>query len=339
MKERSLLYIGNRLSKKGGTVTSIETLGLFLRKEGYTVYMASSKPNKVLRLLDMMFATIKYAPKVSVVLIDTYSTQNFYYAVTIANLCRLLRVPYIPILRGGDLPSRLTNNKKTSWKLFNGAKTNVVPSNYLMEQFSKKGYTNLTYIPNTIEQDKYIFKERSNISPKLLWVRSFAEIYNPLLALEILESLLDQGLAASLCMVGPEKDGSLANCQKIAKERNLPITFTGKLEKERWLELSSQYDIFINTTNFDNTPVSVIEAMALGLPVISTNVGGIPSLLNNQNDAILVPPNNKTAFVEAIKELLSNGYQVTFLTENARRKVENFDWEKVKHTWMQLLDA
>jgi len=172
-----------------------------------------------------------------------------------------------------------------------------------------------------------------------LWVRSFAEIYNPTLALEVLETLLDHGLEATLCMVGPEKDGSLVHCQKIAKDKNLPVTFTGKLEKVVWIELSKEYDIFINTTNFDNTPVSVIEAMALGLPVISTNVGGIPFLLNDQKDAILVPPNNKTAFVAAISQLLPHPERVTFLTENARNKVENFDWEKVKHMWAQLLNA
>lgn len=339
MRSKSLLYIGNRLSEKGGTVTSIETLGSFLRNEGYTVFMASSKPNKILRLLDMMLSTIKYSHKVTAVLIDTYSTQNFYYAVTIANLCRLLRIPYIPILRGGNLPNRLKNNQRLSYRIFKGAKTNIAPSMYLYDTFKRHGYSNLTYIPNTIALNNYTFTKRSVIAPKLLWVRSFAEIYNPTLALEVLETLLDQGLEATLCMVGPEKDGSLAHCQKIAKDKNLPVTFTGKLEKAAWIELSKQYDIFINTTNFDNTPVSVIEVMALGLPVVSTNVGGIPYLLEDRKDAIVVPANDESAFVTAISELLSHPEQVTFLTENARSKVENFDWEKIKHVWTQLLDA
>ena len=107
MQKRSLLYIGNKLSKKGTTVSTIDTLGSLLEREGLNVYSASSFKNKLIRILDMTFKTLRYSSRVSVVLIDTYSTNNFYYALTIAKLCRMLRIPYIPILHGGNLPERL----------------------------------------------------------------------------------------------------------------------------------------------------------------------------------------------------------------------------------------
>ena len=335
---RHILYIGNKLSNSGSNVTSIETLGSFLQNEGYEVVMASSKKNKILRLLDMLFTTIKYSNKVSLVLIDTYSTQNFYYSILVAQVCRILNLAYIPILRGGMLPDRLEKSSKLCKKLFNNAKTNVSPSNYLMEAFKKEGYTNLTYIPNTIEIDNYPFFERKNIKAKLLWVRSFSEIYNPLLAIKIVEKLLDKNITVKLCMIGPEKDGSLSNCKEIAEQKSLPIIFTGKLEKAAWIEQSKHYDIFINTTNFDNTPVSVMEAMALGLPVISTNVGGLPFLIDHQKTGVLVPPNDKFKFVDAIMDLIENPKKAQSLATNARAAVENFDWEKVKHHWFRVLN-
>lgn len=337
MHQKSLLYIGNKLSQKGATVTSIETLGAFLDLEGYTVYMASSKKNKVLRLFDMLFSTLKYGSRVSCVLIDTYSTQNFYFAVAVGNICRLLRVPYVPILRGGDLPARLKKSQSMSKRFFHGAKTCVAPSQYLMGEFNKAGYTNLTYIPNTIEIEKYNFLRRKQVGPKLLWVRAFAEIYNPRLALEIIEMLLQSYPNASLCMVGPEKDGSLQKCKTYAREQQLPIRFTGRLSKEDWRGISTQYDIFINTTNFDNTPVSVIEAMALGLPVISTNVGGVPFLIDDQKDGLLVPKNDSHTFVAAIHKLCASNDLAERLSVNARKKAETFDWQNVKLHWASLL--
>lgn len=336
-QKQSLLYIGNKLSKKGSTVTSIETLGNFLSQEGYSVISVSSYKNKIFRLLDMLWATFKYRNTVSIVLIDTYSTQNFYYAVAVATLCRILKMPYVPILRGGNLPNRLQKSKRTSQKLFNGAKTNVAPSQYIFEEFKKEGFKNLTYIPNTIEIKNYPFQESGNVKPKLLWVRSFSEIYNPLLALEIVEILQKKGMKVSLCMVGPDKDGTWERCKKVVKELNLPVTFTGMLAKKEWIALSQEFDIFINTTNFDNMPVSVMEAMALGLPVISTNVGGLPFLIENNVDGILVPPNNSEAFVSAIEDLCTNSSQAQKLTENARLKMEGFDWKKIKHNWIALL--
>ena len=336
MKKR-LLYIGNNLSSKKGTVTTIETLSGLLRNSGYRVLMASSFQNKALRLLDMLWQTFYNRNKVDVVLIDTYSTQNFWYAIGVASLCRALKMPYIPILHGGNLPNRLKKNPKLSRKLFDKAKTNIAPSHYLLAAFKKKEYTNLTYIPNIIEIANYPFLLRNKIKPKLLWVRSFDAIYNPLLAIKIVEELLDKNIDVSLCMVGPDKDGSLEKCRELVQQKNLPITFTGLLSKQEWISLSKDFDIFINTTNFDNTPVSVIEAMALVLPVISTNVGGLPYLIENNKTGILVPPNNVEAFVEAIRDLLSSPEKAELLAKNARDVVEQFDWDVVKGKWDEVL--
>src|SRR5690606_41312383 len=83
-------------------------------------------------------------------------------------------------------------------------------------------------------------------------------------------------------------DGSLSAAKKYAKKHDLRVNFTGKLKKKEWIKLSAAYDIFINTSDIDNTPVSVIEAMALGLPVVSTNVGGIPYLIEEGKTGLLV---------------------------------------------------
>ncbi len=334
---KRLLYIGNKLSKKGNTVTSIETLGSLLDKEGFSVVSASSVKNKVLRLFDMMLAVIKNRSKVSYVLIDTYSTQNFYYAVIVGKLCTVFNLPYIPILRGGNLPYRLKQNPGLCKSLFGKAFTNVAPSRYLLEQFQQEGIENLTYIPNTLEIENYPFKKREAVVAKLLWVRSFSELYNPLLALEVVEILQKRGVEVSLCMVGPEKDGSMARCKKVAEELKLPVTFTGMLTKGEWIALAKDYDIFINTTNFDNMPVSVMEAMALGLVVVSTDVGGLGFLIDEGKDGILVPAKNAEAFVKVIVELCEQPAKVQGITQNARLKMEGFDWEKVKHSWIELL--
>lgn len=337
-KRKKLLYVGNKLSKFGITVTSIETLGALLKREGFEIIFTSSKKNKILRLLDMISMVLRNAFKVNYILIDTYSTQNFYYAIVVGNLARLLKVKYIPILRGGDLPTRLKNSPAQSRKLFFGAFKNVAPSLYLEKAFIEEGYKNLIHIPNTIELKNYEFKLRETLEVKLLWVRSFNKIYNPTLAIDIVSSLISEGYSASLCMIGPEKDGSLEECKKIAITQNLPVTFTGGLNKEEWIKKSEEFDIFINTTNFDNTPVSVIEAMALGLPVISTNVGGLPYLIENSVDGILVPPNNSKAFMKEIVKLIEQPEKTQNLTKKARKKVELFDWEAVKHQWLQLLN-
>jgi glycosyltransferase involved in cell wall biosynthesis len=138
-------------------------------------------------------------------------------------------------------------------------------------------------------------------------------------------------------MIGPDKDGSLNRCRQYAQSKNLPVTFTGKLSKEEWRAKSKDFDIFLNTTNFDNTPVSVIEAMALGMPVVSTDVGGIPHLVTNEVNGLLVPPNDEAAITLAVKKLCGDPNLTEKLSKNAREKVEEFDWQIVKQHWIKLL--
>jgi glycosyltransferase involved in cell wall biosynthesis len=334
---KNLLYIGNNLSNDNKTPTTVETLGRLLVLEGFTVKTASSKSNKLLRLLDMLKAVILSKKKVDYVLIDTYSTTNFYYAYLVSQLCRVLRLKYIPILHGGNLQKRLKYSPKLSKALFKNAFKNVTPSEYLKSQFEDFDYHNLIVIPNTIELKNYIFKKRTFNKPKLLWVRSFAEIYNPLLAVEILKVLKEEHIEASLCMVGPEKDGSLKLAKQFAKELGVAVKFTGKLSKKEWITLSEDYNIFINTTNFDNMPVSVIEAMALGLQLVSTNVGGIPFLIKDKEEGILVEPNDARLLGDAIKNIILKTFDSKAMTLNARKKVEQFDWKIVKEKWISLL--
>jgi len=334
---KNLLYIGNHLSQSGKTVTTVETLGKALSLEGYSVTIASRKNHKVMRLIDMLYHIVKYTTQIDYVLIDTYSTQNFYYAYLCSQLCRLLKLKYIPILHGGNLKIRLKNNPKLSRQLFYNAHKSIAPTMFAKSTFEHFGYTNVVCIPNSIELRNYPFKERKFDEVKLLWVRSFSKIYNCELAVKILKALQEEGIRASLCMVGPDSDGSLGDVKALAQKLQVAVTFTGKLSKADWIALSNDYTIFINTTNFDNMPVSVIEAMALGLPVISTNVGGMPYLIAHEKDGILVPPGSVVDFVDAIKLITSDSVLYERIVRNARLKVEHYDWSLIKLQWAKLL--
>ena len=283
---KNVLYIGNALSNKGKTSTTIESLSEYL-KEICSIKIASKKSNKILRLLDMIKLVLVNRSETDFVLIDTYSTINFYYALIISQLCRLFHIKYVTTLHGGNLENRLKHSSKLSDLIFNNAYKLVAPSNFLKTIFESYGYKDVIFIPNCIEIVNYDFCNRSIDTIKLLWVRSFSSMYNPELAVLVLEKLLQKKHDAQLTMIGPDADGSSEKVQELAKSKQLKVNFTGKLSKPEWLELSKDSNVFINTTNLDNTPVSVIEAMALGLPVVSTNVGGLPFLITDNIEGLI----------------------------------------------------
>jgi glycosyltransferase involved in cell wall biosynthesis len=332
-----ILYIGNKLSKYGKTLTTVETLGKQL-EEYYDIVTVSDKSNKALRMLDVAWSIVKNRG-VDYVLIDTYSSSNFYVAAVAASLCRLYKIKYIPILHGGNLPQRIEQWPKVSKRIFDNSYINVSPSGYLNYEFKHHGYENVVTIPNNIFMKDYTFKERNTFLPRLLWVRSFDKTYNCEMAVEVLRLLVEKFPDAELCMVGPDKDGSMQTVKDLAAQYGLTgrLKITGKMSKPDWHKLSEKYDIFISTTNFDNTPVSVIEAMALGLPVVSTNVGGVPYLIDDGKDGLLCEKGNAEDMAEKILQLISSPEKSKDICINARRKVESFDWEVVKEQWKELL--
>ena len=334
---KTILYIGNKLSTSKSNPTTHTSLEEGLKREGHTLISASALKNKFLRLSHMLQVFFANYRKTDYILIDVYSTQNFWYAVLLGKLSHYFSKKYIPILHGGDLKNRFRQTPKATAKLLGNAALIISPSVYLKTEVENLGFSHVQYIPNPLQLRKYSFKKRENFSPKLLWVRAFDEIYNPLLAIKTLKELTKIYPEAELCMVGPDKDGSLSACRKYAEKHKLRVCFTGKLKKKEWIQLSEAYDIFINTSAIDNTPVSLIEAMALGLPVVSTNVGGIPYLIDDTLNGLLVPPNDAEAMKEKIRFLIENPEQARSMALNGRAKTTEFDWEIIKIEWSKVL--
>lgn len=336
---KTLIYIGNKLSKHGYTPTTIETLGQRL-KPIINVMSVSNHRNYVFRILDMWKA-ILMAPKNSIVLIDTYSSKAFHFAWTCGIIAKWRGIPYIPFLHGGDLPVRMDRSWFLSRRYFTKAKFIISPSGYLKSEVEKRFPVSVRIIPNFIDIDKYPYASKSYHQIKLLWVRSLHEIYNPKMAIHILKGLHHSGYKdAKLCMIGPDKDGSQLEIEALAKKLNVThaLELTGRLSKNAWIAKSKDYNIFINTTNADNTPVSVMEAMALGFPVITTNVGGIPFLFENNKEGIMVPPNNTEAMTEAIINLVEKPELANKLSLAAREKATSWDWLNVKEMWKHLFN-
>lgn len=315
-----------------------------LESEGLRLRLVSRRRNKWLRMWDMLRAVWRYGRRESPLALDVYSTLNFYYAVAVASMCRLLRIPYVCVLHGGGLPGRLRRHPVLSRWVYGGARRLLAPSGYLRHAFAEAGYAP-EVIPNFIRIGNYPYRERGAIradGPRILWVRAFSRIYNPTMAVETLRLLRETHPEARLCMVGPDKgDGSRAACEARAQELGLSkyLTFTGALTKADWIALSAGYDVFINTTSYDNTPVSVVEAMALGFPIVSTDVGGLPWLLQDGHTALLTPDGDAGAMCAAIRRICEMPDLARALSRNARAEAERFDWEQVKLLWLEALEA
>jgi len=338
MDPKSILLIGNHFKKRNGFSYIVDELVDHLNKNGWRTYTASKYKNKVLRLLEMVFAIITLSPNYQVAEVDVFSGPAFTWAEVSTRLLHFLNKPVILTLHGGNLPVFSDKHSQRVKNVLAQATKVITPSEYLKERLGSYR-ADIQIIPNPIELKCYPFHPRKIAAPKLIWLRAFHEIYNPSLAVWVLYELRDLYMDLSLTMVGPDKaDGSLKKLHDLAEELKIrdKLLLPGAIPRAQVPDWLNRNDIFINTTSIDNTPVSVIEAMACGLCIVSTNVGGIPYLLEDGVDALLVPPNDACAMAKAVNMILANPILADKLSTNARRKAEKFSWDVVFPTWESL---
>ena len=334
-----ILLVGNFLSKHGLNPTAIEDLAMSL-SEKYTVVTASDKLNSFYRLMDMISKTVKHRKLCQLIIVDVFSTYALIFSCLVILLAKLLNIPYIPVFRGGYLFERYRKYPRIFIYLFFNARTIVCPSKYLKNCFDNKS-DRIKVIPNYIDLKNYNFRIRKDIKPKILWVRSIHSIYNPEMAIHTLEKIKKTYSDAKLCMVGPVKDERvMEKMNKLIIRLNLQnnVSFSGQLSKTEWASISKNFDIFINTTDYDNNPVSLLEAMALWLPIVSTNVGGVPYLIDDNVTGLLVEPKKAEQMAEKINEIVSgnvDGYQIA---KTAREQVSNYAKNEIIKQWFQTID-
>ena len=334
-----ILIVDNCLSSITGVRAVAEDLAEHLSVRGWPVLLTSCKAGRVRRFLDMLLSVWKWREKYDIANVVVYSGFAFGWAEAVCFLLRRLGKPYVLTLQGGGLPRFADKWPRRVSRLLRSAAAVTTPSRYLLEQLStyRKG---MLLIPNPVNLDNYRFQLRQRPSPRIVWLRAFHTIYNPSLAPRVLSLLVSEFPDIRLTMIGPDKgDGSEETTRAMARRLKIEdrVDFTGAVPKPEVPERLNQGDIFLNTTNVDNMPVSMLEAMACGLCVVTTNVGGIPYLVNHQQDALLVPPDDAEAMASAVRRILTEPELAVSLSERGRLKTEQLDWAVVIKQWERVL--
>lgn len=336
-----LLLVGHFRWAQSGVRNVSEELAQRLGRVGYRVVTTSARRWKVLRLLDMISTAVRRRHEYSVAHIDVFSGPAFLYAEMVSAVLRWLHKPYVLTLHGGNLPSFGRRWPKRVRHLLQSAAAVTTPSRYLLEHMQRHR-ADLRVLPNGVEACATPFRLREQPQPHLLWIRSFHQIYNPTMAPAVAARLLSDFPDLRLTMIGTDKgDGSRRETIRVVAGSHVRdrVTIGGAVPKAEVPACMDRADVFLNTTNIDNTPVTVVEAMAAGLPIVSTCAGGIPYLLEHDHDALLVPPGDVEAMAGAVRRVLTEPGLAARLSANARQKAEQFDWTRILPRWQELLAA
>lgn len=332
-----ICFVGPMVGQHSGCVTTQgEIVAELLRTAGHPVLSISTKRNRYYRLLDIVWTLVRRHRNIAVQCLQVYGGPSFVVEDIASYLGRLFGHRIVMHLHGGAFPDFMARYPRWTRRVLGRADAFVTPSKFLARAVAGQGFQ-AQIIPNAIELSSYPFRHRSSVRPRLFWMRSFHSIYNPLMAVRVLQRVRAFAPGATLVMAGQDK-----GMQDEVYAQGRQCSLNGALRLPGFLDMKAKWregaaaDIYLNTNQVDNTPVAVLEACAMGLPVVTTNVGGIPDLLTHEETGLLVPDNDDEAMAAAIKRLIDTPSLAARLSANGRRLAGGCSWEKVRPQWQQL---
>ena len=308
-----------------------------LRQNGVQVRVIGRAKSGWGRLIEIVSYSLLLIPRYDVVLIDVFGLRAFVYESVAILYARLWRKRIVLFLHNGSMGEFV--GRWPRWTHFILSQPNfvLVPHHFLRDQLTPLGIRVDGIIPNFIKSEGYKFRQRAVLSPRFLYLRGTHPLYNAPMALQAFALVQRRYPDAQLTMAGKDDQDS-AFCRSLVESLKLRnVSFLGIVPKGEIPALADKHDIYLQTSRVDNMPVSILEMWACGLPVVGTNVGGMPYLVRNGVDGILIKSEDYHAMANACLLLLSNHELAKTLSLNGRARAMELSWEKVKPKWEQAL--
>lgn len=333
----------------GGMAMQTAQLARLLRAEGLAVeLLATNAPYRpawaarlpgvraLFRLLPYLLSVWRLAGRVDVIHLMANSGWSWQlFAAPVLWLAPLRGTPVVVNYRGGEARAYFQRSFRWVQPALRRAARVVVPSGYLQSVFADFG-VETRVIPNIVDLE--VFRPgppRAYHEPPVLVVtRNLEAIYGLDTALQALALLGQRGVVATLRIAGsgPQEGAlrALANSLGVAEQ----VRFEGRLDRDAIIKLYAGADVMLNPSRVDNMPNSVIEALACGLPVVSTDVGGVPYIVEHGQTALLVPADDPQAMAAAVLRLSREPDLGERLRANGLRQVQTWAWPVVRPQWL-----
>jgi glycosyltransferase involved in cell wall biosynthesis len=289
----------------------------------------------LIRSLFYVISLLCHVPRHDIIHIFSASYASFIISPGPALIiARLFSKRIVLNYHSGEAEDHLRRSGRLTKRLLGLTDCIVVPSLYLARVFATYGFDSVA-IANHLDASRIPFRERSRIHPRIIVARTLDALYNIPCALMAFQQLQRKHPQSALVILG---DGPhRKHLENLATELGLTnVEFAGFVDRANIAQMYDQADIFLNTSSIDNMPVSILEAFAAGLPIVSTDAGGIPDMVTDRKNGHLVKVNDHLAVAERLLELTESPAEVRRLSRAGQQEIEKYKWEAVGPQWIGL---
>jgi glycosyltransferase involved in cell wall biosynthesis len=331
----------------GGMANQTDQLARLLQQEGMTVTLIQvNSPyypawvgrirgiRAIFRLVPYLMRLWTAAKRIHLYHVMANSGWSWHlYAAPVIWIAWIRRKPVIINYRGGEAENFFDQSLRWIRPSLKRVQTIIVPSGFLEHVFKKYGFETII-VPNIIDLSRFSLragKERETSGPHIIVTRNLEPIYDIATAIRAFDHVKAVIPMARLTIAGsgPER----ASLENLVIQLGLgeSVQFVGRMDNEAIAALYQDADLMINPSLVDNMPISILEALASGVPVVSTDVGGVPFLVTHGKSALLVPSGKPEAMAEAILTILNDQTLARQLVLEGVELVQRYAWPNVRN--------
>ncbi|PCJ37539.1 MAG: glycosyl transferase family 1 [Cellvibrionales bacterium] len=297
----------------------------------------------IFRLLPYFRKVWQLAGKVNVIHLMANSGWSWQlFSAPVIWIAWIRKTPLIVNYRGGEAPQYFSRSMPWIRPTMKRAVKIVVPSGYLEKVFGEYGFQ-CEVIPNIVNLERFMpnpaasYKTNSRFT--LIVTRNLEPIYGLPTAIKALALAADHipSIEVLIAGTGPEKERLKNLSKRLGVDDK--VHFVGRLGPGEIEKFYQGADVMLNPTTVDNMPNSILEALASCVPVISTNIGGVPYMVEHNNTALLVPVNDEEEMARQILRLYKDDKLREKLIVNGLQEVAQYSWLSVKPLWLSAYNS
>jgi glycosyltransferase involved in cell wall biosynthesis len=217
----------------------------------------------------------------------------------------------------------------------------VVATGITTEEIQKRISSEVHTINPGVDTDQFSPDEPTieTDGPTVLFVGRFVPAKNLTLLVDAFSRVVEDWPSATLRLIG---DGPIkSDIQSKISDRNLQdsVRLEGYIDNNNLPKFYSSSDVFVLSSQRENHPITLLEAMSCGTPVVAASIGAIPEIVEDERTGLLYPSGSVSELSETIDRILSNPGLRTSCSRRAREKSMNdFDWFKNQAELFELFN-
>jgi glycosyltransferase involved in cell wall biosynthesis len=237
--------------------------------------------------------------------------------------------PVIINYRGGEAPVFFERHFHWVRPTLKRSALILVPSAFLEQVFRQWGVETVV-VPNIVDLGKFHPVELPSAPPHIIVTRNLEDLYDISTAIRAFAHIRVAFPDARMTIAGSGPRRSQLEDLCHALDLSQAVSFTGRVDNEQIAALYQRAQLMLNPSLVDNFPISILEAMASGVAIVTTNIGGIPYLVRDGVTGLLVPPGDHEAMAAAALRLLKDGELADRFRRSALAEVEQYTWKQVR---------